>query len=68
MNNPTRVIGFVNAAHFIDHYSMLIFAAAVIVMGALQDRQERGGAVQREGLVVQVDRGSCRRLAHFADT
>ncbi len=33
MNSPTRVIGFVNAAHFIDHYSMLIFAAAVIVMG-----------------------------------
>src|SRR5256885_15873262 len=33
MNNPTRVIGFVNAAHFIDHYAMLIFAAAVIVMG-----------------------------------
>jgi MFS family permease len=33
MNNPSRVIGFVNAAHFIDHYSMLIFAAAVIVMG-----------------------------------
>ena len=28
MNNPARVIGFVNAAHFIDHYSMLIFAAA----------------------------------------
>jgi MFS family permease len=33
MNRPARVIGFVNAAHFIDHYSMLIFAAAVIVMG-----------------------------------
>src|SRR5450759_5724750 len=33
MNSPVRVIGFVNAAHFIDHYSMLIFAAAVIVMG-----------------------------------
>src|ERR1700735_1658606 len=33
MNNPARVIGFINAAHFIDHYSMLIFAAAVIVMG-----------------------------------
>src|ERR1700709_1138782 len=33
MNNPTRVIGFVNAAHFIDHYAMLIFAAAVIVIG-----------------------------------
>src|ERR1700704_2668512 len=33
MNSPSRVIGFVNAAHFIDHYSMLIFAAAVIVMG-----------------------------------
>jgi MFS family permease len=33
MNSPTRVIGFVNAAHFIDHYAMLIFAAAVIIMG-----------------------------------
>ena len=33
MNSPTKVIGFVNAAHFIDHYAMLIFAAAVIVMG-----------------------------------
>jgi MFS family permease len=33
MNSPGRVIVFVNAAHFIDHYSMLIFAAAVIVMG-----------------------------------
>src|ERR1700681_117698 len=33
MNSPNRAIGFVNAAHFIDHYSMLIFAAAVIVMG-----------------------------------
>jgi MFS family permease len=32
-NNPSRVIGFVNAAHFIDHYAMLIFAAAVIIMG-----------------------------------
>jgi MFS family permease len=33
MNSPKKVIGFVNAAHFIDHYAMLIFAAAVIVMG-----------------------------------
>src|SRR5450759_209086 len=33
MNSPVRVISFVNAAHFIDHYSMLIFTAAVIVMG-----------------------------------
>jgi MFS family permease len=33
MNMPGRVIGFVNAAHFIDHYAMLIFAAAVIIMG-----------------------------------
>src|ERR1700716_1604878 len=33
MNSSGRVIAFVNAAHFIDHYSMLIFAAAVIVMG-----------------------------------
>jgi MFS family permease len=33
MNSPSRVIAFVNGAHFVDHYSMLIFAAAVIVMG-----------------------------------
>ena len=33
MNRPGTVIGFVNAAHFIDHYAMLIFAAAVIIMG-----------------------------------
>jgi MFS family permease len=33
MNSPSRVIFFVNAAHFIDHYAMLIFAAAVIIMG-----------------------------------
>jgi MFS family permease len=33
MNSPSRVISFVNAAHFIDHYAMLIFAAAVIIMG-----------------------------------
>jgi MFS family permease len=33
MNSPSRAIGFVNAAHFIDHYAMLIFAAAVIIMG-----------------------------------
>src|SRR3954449_6787407 len=33
MNSPSRVINFVNIAHFIDHYAMLIFAAAVIVMG-----------------------------------
>ena len=32
-NAPSRVIAYVNAAHFIDHYAMLIFAAAVIVMG-----------------------------------
>ncbi|MBR0795166.1 MFS transporter [Bradyrhizobium jicamae] len=33
MNSPSRVISFVNSAHFIDHYAMLIFAAAVIIMG-----------------------------------
>ena len=33
MNRPQTVIGFVNAAHFIDHYAMLVFAAAVILMG-----------------------------------
>jgi MFS family permease len=33
MNDPKTVIGFINGAHFIDHYAMLVFAAAVIVMG-----------------------------------
>jgi MFS family permease len=33
MNDASRVIRYVNAAHFIDHYAMLIFAAAVIIMG-----------------------------------
>ncbi|MDB5619238.1 MFS transporter [Tardiphaga sp.] len=33
MNVPARVITLVNVAHFIDHYAMLIFAAAIIVMG-----------------------------------
>jgi MFS family permease len=33
MNSPAHVIRYVNAAHFIDHYAMLIFAAAVVVMG-----------------------------------
>src|SRR5260221_2247630 len=33
MNSPAGVISFVSAAHFIAHYSMLVFAAAVIVMG-----------------------------------
>ena len=33
MNSAGRVISFVNAGHFIDHYAMLIFAAAVIIMG-----------------------------------
>ena len=33
MNNPKTVTGFINAAHFIDHYAMLVFAAAVIVIG-----------------------------------
>lgn len=33
INRSGTVIRFVNAAHFIDHYAMLIFAAAVIEMG-----------------------------------
>jgi MFS family permease len=37
MNSASRVISFVNAAHFVDHYSMLIFAAAVIIMGPALD-------------------------------
>ena len=32
MNNPSTVIRYINIAHFIDHFSMLIFAAAVVVM------------------------------------
>lgn len=32
MNRPQTVINYVNAAHFFDHYAMLIFAAAVIVI------------------------------------
>lgn len=32
MNRPQTVINYVNIAHFIDHYAMLIFAAAVILM------------------------------------
>jgi MFS family permease len=32
MNNPRTVIAYINIAHFIDHYAMLVFAAAVIVM------------------------------------
>ncbi|HET6332017.1 MAG TPA: MFS transporter, partial [Polyangiales bacterium] len=35
MNNPRTVISFVNAAHFLDHYAMLIFAAAVVVMAPI---------------------------------
>ncbi|AMO22894.1 MFS transporter [Ramlibacter solisilvae] len=31
-NTPRTVISFINAAHFIDHYAMLVFAAAVLVM------------------------------------
>ena len=32
MSRPQTVITYVNIAHFIDHYAMLIFAAAVILM------------------------------------
>jgi MFS family permease len=38
MNVPSRVITLVNVAHFIDHYAMLIFAAAVLVMGPAMDK------------------------------
>lgn len=33
MNRPKTVIAFVNIAHFIDHYAMLIFATAILLMG-----------------------------------
>lgn len=32
MNRPATVIGLVNLAHFIDHYAMLVFPAALVVM------------------------------------
>lgn len=32
MNDARTVIALVNVAHFIDHYAMLVFAAAVLVM------------------------------------
>ena len=32
MNQSKKIIAYINAAHFIDHYAMLIFAAAVIVI------------------------------------
>jgi len=35
VNDPRSVIQFVNLAHFLDHYAMLIFAAAVVVMAPL---------------------------------
>lgn len=31
-NKPSTVIAYINIAHFIDHYAMLVFAAAVIVI------------------------------------
>ena len=33
MTHERRVIAFINAAHFIDHMSMLIFPAAVLAIG-----------------------------------
>ncbi len=35
MTRSKTVIAYVNAGHFLDHYAMLVFAAAVIVMGPL---------------------------------
>jgi MFS family permease len=32
MDRSRTVVTFVNAAHFLDHYAMLVFAAAIIVM------------------------------------
>jgi MFS family permease len=33
MSSPRRVVGFVNVAHFFDHYLLLIFPTAVLAMG-----------------------------------
>ena len=32
MDHSKKIVNFINIAHFIDHYAMLIFAAAVIVI------------------------------------
>ena len=32
MNKPSQVINYVNLGHFLVHYAMLIFAAAVVIM------------------------------------
>ena len=51
MNRPPTVITYVNIAHFIDHYAMLIFAAAVIVMGpAFRLGYARTAALRDAGL------------------
>ena len=34
MERNTRLVAFINAAHFIDHYTLLIFPTAVLGMGA----------------------------------
>src|SRR6476620_700038 len=38
MNSPRQVINYVNSGHFIVHYAMLIFAAAVVVMAPIFDK------------------------------
>jgi MFS family permease len=37
LNQDKKIIAFVNIGHFIDHYAMLIFAAAVIVIAPTFD-------------------------------
>ena len=32
MDHSKKIVNYINIAHFIDHYAMLIFAAAVIVI------------------------------------
>jgi len=39
MTQSQKTIAFINIAHFIDHYSMLIFAAAVIVIAPTLNMQ-----------------------------
>ncbi|MDJ1157382.1 MFS transporter [Chelatococcus sp. SYSU_G07232] len=34
MNSPRPMVGFINVAHFIDHFVLLIFPTAVLAMGS----------------------------------
>lgn len=41
-NRPATAVAFINVAHFIDHYAMLVFAAAVVTMAPIFGRSYSG--------------------------